>query len=1557
MLYRSTSPGGINHARNLFLAGLCAFLGWGGPLWPDLTKGTRAVGGGENDAALVVAIEDYSFLPDVKGAGEMGAAWVMYLRYARKVPNVLFLRNEGATINKIRKGLEEVAQLVRPGGRIWFVFIGHGAPSKDGKESLLVSVMAQADEIDFYPQALPRTEVVATLASSSASEPPILILDACFSGLAPSGETLLKGSQMVIPADYPERLGQYDATILTAGRSKDIAGPLPGGHGPAFSYPVLGALRGWGDRDGNHIVTAEEAVAYARDALMLLTPGRMQEPQLTGPEGPMTPSLSSTSIETGPDLGEIQLELSRRSSPGPVRTADRGEDAETIELQPDDLGSAAPESRASDSPSGRTGSQGHESRNSTGVRAETGESALLPALQSTFSERERLFLRLWGPSTIPALSESLLREFPPSLATQMRSCELERTDEKGLLELATQVRLRLLKQPRLSPEAFDYAIAILVAEARTISYGINLHDARQLIEAYKLTAEMPTMGRPDFSDVRKHVATYPAASLEPLTRLRLAECAAEDNDLAQATSLLRGLCSQSSVDRLGDDHASRALFLAAELSLKAGDRGEARRYLSLQRRYLSEPWRTFGLVWLLWIELEESQIPKAMKVYEEAAKTPWKDSEVWTEVEREVRHRVAQALAEQAAANAEPLYGELVAMASGIPGGIVALSRSLWYWMPMQGFVKLGMEIVDHSVGNSVSGSDCAAEVAGCRAGNGWCLPVWLACMRVSGSPGPRHPSSVDPPDGKMGPLQLKTEALLAAAKWFDEPCQEVKGWASDEEDCRTRAVGLASMALGDEMPPTSRCQAKWIVARNRFLLGRANEAFRIWREVANDERCAIELRRRAAENLVDRQLEVWELNHPAPFLPSEQDWESAPERIDSFALGALSGSDPLERQLRADCSTERALSAQSTGSEERDRLMAYLLLRNGEFEAARPFLARRGDREAAYLLLLAGRAQGAQALTRYWSEVEGWADEETLLSICIRHSEWLVENDIGHGEQAALFLYTRYEELARLVEDDSCARIRVWEKAASLASQPGMQERALGLWAKLAPEIYVGQYLQDCVDAGWKLIPVLMNAAIVTRNLDAMGDFLQSAFALSDGNPDAEGYALQALADLSQALGTLRPDLSDALGRILEAELAWRCAAPRPSSKIRPLGSAVGSAQLIEDWIKAASPDREGYAAAAATMRRACVEDRRASFESTSPPLHLVRSATRRSIASAVGGESVSPIFGHLLAGYAEGATDEASNWEASRINLDLLVFLAASAWTMPGCFQWRFYVPGMSALLERLNEMHQSRTVQKPPELAPYGALDLLAPQLRGRHSDEGERISAEAVSCLLKEQGREAEAREIQVRYSLGTGAVLTFSPFSGSDAHRDALEWDTLRVRKIIRANLNDRQASLGRCFRSAASENPRLTSGSYRFTYTLTVSETGPSIDLRLVEDSIGHGPMVDCVSQILRGAFTSGLGTEHVVFSFSCTIRFPLSSAPPVAVPPTPISFCLSHKQHLYSGTPNADWLYLLQCAHRFDSRAQWRQVHLKDLTEVALNALAEHWDAGPLELLFPRSP
>jgi len=235
-----------------------------------------AGGGGGHDAAVVVGVEHYAHLPAVAGARLNSGDWFRYLTKVRDIParRVVLLEDSDATPGKIKAALADAAANVGKEGTLWFVFVGHGAPTKDGKDGVLVGVDAHADPRDFYPYTVKRSEVLGLMQISRARSK-VAVLDVCFAGLNADGGQVLSGAQFAVPGVFAD-VG--DVVLLTAGRPRDIAGRLPGANRPAFSYLALGGLLGWADDDGNRRVTGREVVAYVRDVLRMLSPGSEQVP-------------------------------------------------------------------------------------------------------------------------------------------------------------------------------------------------------------------------------------------------------------------------------------------------------------------------------------------------------------------------------------------------------------------------------------------------------------------------------------------------------------------------------------------------------------------------------------------------------------------------------------------------------------------------------------------------------------------------------------------------------------------------------------------------------------------------------------------------------------------------------------------------------------------------------------------------------------------------------------------------------------------------------------------------------------------------------------------------------------------------------------------------------------------------------------------------------------------------------------------------------------------------------------------------------------------------------
>jgi outer membrane protein OmpA-like peptidoglycan-associated protein len=259
---------------------LSSSAGSGVPAWPDLSTDAGPQGGGDNDAALVVGVGDYVYLPDIAGAVDNAAAWQQWLLRSRKVrpDRVVLLADREATREKIDKNLKAMAAAVGEGGTMWFIFIGHGAPSASGDDGLLLGVDTDADADSVAGRGLAQ-KTALSLVGAGRQAHSVVVFDACFSGRTGDGEkTLVPGLQATIPTRRPTSTTK--TTVLAA--SDSFAGPIPGAGRPAFSYLLLGALRGWADDDGDKAVSVDEAFAFSRGAIQALFKGADRLPSMSG---------------------------------------------------------------------------------------------------------------------------------------------------------------------------------------------------------------------------------------------------------------------------------------------------------------------------------------------------------------------------------------------------------------------------------------------------------------------------------------------------------------------------------------------------------------------------------------------------------------------------------------------------------------------------------------------------------------------------------------------------------------------------------------------------------------------------------------------------------------------------------------------------------------------------------------------------------------------------------------------------------------------------------------------------------------------------------------------------------------------------------------------------------------------------------------------------------------------------------------------------------------------------------------------------------------------------
>lgn len=315
-MHRSAPTNHITAALSLGLAALLAVSAVpsvAAAAYPSLQKAPD-VDRRDDDVAVVVAVEDYAFLPDVEGAVSTADAWENFFRNGLGVGELFVRTDADVTRENMLDLADRAAGAAGEEGRVWYVFVGHGAPTPDGEDGLLVGVDAQGSPQSLTTRGLERSRLLEALESGSQSETAVVI-DACFSGNSRGNRSLAEGLQPVVPAKFDSATSETSSTaVLTAAHSDQFAGALPGAERPAFSYLLLGALRGWAD-DGDGAVTLREAETYTRRQLRHLE--HDQVPSFGG-----DPEMVLTRGATSPAPGlESLMAAARQNDRAAVETA------------------------------------------------------------------------------------------------------------------------------------------------------------------------------------------------------------------------------------------------------------------------------------------------------------------------------------------------------------------------------------------------------------------------------------------------------------------------------------------------------------------------------------------------------------------------------------------------------------------------------------------------------------------------------------------------------------------------------------------------------------------------------------------------------------------------------------------------------------------------------------------------------------------------------------------------------------------------------------------------------------------------------------------------------------------------------------------------------------------------------------------------------------------------------------------------------------------------------------------------------------------------------------
>jgi formylglycine-generating enzyme required for sulfatase activity len=283
--------------------------------WPNLDTPARSLSSAPSDAAVVVGVEHYDWLPlnlDATRDAELFASWLLV---SRGVPVDRVTRLTDPKAAAWATALERAAAKVGPDGTLWVYFAGHGAMAPmDGVHALLMSDARANDasvSVEGLQQALSQLRVKQV----------VLVLDTSFSGVGREAKPLRDAR--TVDAPPPEEAADPRVVTWLGTGAYELPAVLDDVHHGAFTWHVVGALRGWADgafgaRDG--AVSVEEAQAWVLRRMSAL--GLAQTPSIDDRAAARQLTLS-TLDEPEPDL--TGLTVTDRAATDPVLAQQRAQ--------------------------------------------------------------------------------------------------------------------------------------------------------------------------------------------------------------------------------------------------------------------------------------------------------------------------------------------------------------------------------------------------------------------------------------------------------------------------------------------------------------------------------------------------------------------------------------------------------------------------------------------------------------------------------------------------------------------------------------------------------------------------------------------------------------------------------------------------------------------------------------------------------------------------------------------------------------------------------------------------------------------------------------------------------------------------------------------------------------------------------------------------------------------------------------------------------------------------------------------------------------------------------
>lgn len=241
---------------------------------------------GSNAWAVVIGVENYrEKLAPASGAQFDADAFAEFAKNTLNVPeaNIRLLKDERASRADMSAVLTEwlPRNAVKPGGKVYVFFSGHGAPDIEEGSAYLMPYDANPTYIKSGGM---RVADLQERLGKLNNQTVYLFLDACFSG---SGErsVLAQGTRPMVPVKEIKTSGGV-VTVSASAASETTGAHTQSGHG-LFTYHLLNGLTGAADSDKNANITVSELKKYLVESVQTEArrDNREQTPTIATPAG------------------------------------------------------------------------------------------------------------------------------------------------------------------------------------------------------------------------------------------------------------------------------------------------------------------------------------------------------------------------------------------------------------------------------------------------------------------------------------------------------------------------------------------------------------------------------------------------------------------------------------------------------------------------------------------------------------------------------------------------------------------------------------------------------------------------------------------------------------------------------------------------------------------------------------------------------------------------------------------------------------------------------------------------------------------------------------------------------------------------------------------------------------------------------------------------------------------------------------------------------------------------------------------------------------------------